>query len=790
MYKSIKLLFMLIVFLFLFGNTVLPVHAESVNIKISLEEGINGKVKRGKGFPVSIKLENSGEAFNGDLLIQYSPSYNTGGAMLVHVELPEKGSKTYQLSVPGLTEDYQSYSQNQSTIHLYKGSWMNGSEVSFKGDKTFKPKFIDSSDQVIGVLSENYDRLKELRILPGIQSEMLPLTKEQLPKKALGLEMLDYLVIDEYAVSSLDEQQQLAIKEWIRSGGVLIAGAAPDASSSYGLLYPLLPMKSEAESLGKTEFLQGATKDEISFKELNLYTGAIEEGSAILHKSDNLPATIKKPFGKGTILQTSFSLGDQPLSTWEGYSTWFSAFIKQANQSHANLYMNGQDMYDQLYWEFAETNEFFPASNYSVTQLIIFLLIYLIIIIPILYFVLRKIDKREHSWWIIPSIAILMSAVVFGIGAKDRIAKPQLNQMGVYQVKDGLLTGIQATTLLSNTSGNYKLSVPKDQFNAVPYTNNYSGFDQSIGAVVEEQRKVNEITFSHVGYWSSKTIYGEAQKETEDQFTVQLTLHNNQLKGSIQNGYPYDFEDIFIWSGNEKIEIGAMKQGETLQIDHKIKQTLLTSPSMFFNTNMYQQTDLVKMKKERLYEAANRFLSGGYNNQPLIAGVTKDPVIDVNMVGKKEKQNNLNLILSPFTVENDFSGNFTIDTGMLSTRVEVVQGLIHDSGMGSPYEIFLDDGEYNYIIQLPEQLRGKKVEFDLVNLRMNGNFLKYSILNRETGEYLPIDEKRTTFALTKENHVEQFFSKDGELLIKFHKSSNGDPYVSLPQVTVKGVVAP
>lgn len=780
-----------IVVLFLFQQFAVLTNAEGVDIKISLEEGFNGKVKRGKGFPATLKLDNSGEAFSGDLLIQYSPSYNASGAMLVHVDLPKKGSKTYQLSVPGLIEDYNSYSNNNAAFHLYKGSWKNGNKVAFKGDKTFKPRFIDVNDQVVGVLSENYDRLKELRTLPGTQIQMLPLTKEQMPKKAIGLEMLNYLVIDEYAISILDEQQQLAIKEWVRLGGVLIAGAAPDASSSYGLLYQILPMKIEAEVLGKTDFLLDAADIEIPIKEINFYTGTVEKETTILHKSGNLPATLKKQFGKGTILQTSFSLGDQPLSTWAGYSIWFAAFIKQANQGNANIYNNGQDMYDQLYWDFAEINEFFPGANYSVPQLIILLLVYLVIIVPILYFILRKIDKREHSWWIIPSIAILMSAVVFGLGAKDRIAMPQLNQMGVYFAKDGQLAGIQASTLLSNSSGNYKLSVPKDQFDAVPHANNYSGFDKMFGAVVEEKRKVNEITFSNVGYWSLETIYGKVQKETNAQFSTQLQLSNNGLKGTIQNDYPYDFEELFIWTGNEKVKIGPLKKGETVKIDHKIKQSILSSPTMSFNTYNYQQSDLEQMKKEKLNDAAINFLSSSFNNQPLIGGLTKDAVVNVKMVGKKEKQNNLNLILSPFSVENDFVGKFDLANDLLSTRVEVVQGLIHERVMyGSSNEIFMDDGEYNYIIQLPEQLRGKKIDFDIINLRMNGNFLKYSILNRVTGEYLPIEENRHTFALTKENQAEQFFSKEGELLIKITKSSNGDPYAFLPQVTVKGVVTP
>jgi hypothetical protein len=790
LYKYTKLIVTLIFFLLIFVNLSLPVNAKSVNINISVDEGFDGKVKRGKGFPASIKLENNGEAFSGDLLIQYNPSYNTGGVMSLHVELPEGSSKTYQVSVPGLIEESQSSFQKQQTIHLYEGSWKKGNEVSFKGEKAFKARYIDTNDQVIGVLSENYDRVKEWRTLPMV--EMLPLTKEQLPKQGLGLEMVDYLVVDEYDISQLDEAQQLAIKEWVSSGGVLVAGAAPDASGSYGLLYPMLPMKMEVESLGDSSFLLTATNDQIPFKQINLFTGAVEKEAEVLQKSGNLPAAVKKNVGKGTILQTSFSLGDTPLSTWDGYSSWFENFIHEADQTSFNNNRNGQDLYDQLYWEFAETNEFFPAANYSLSQIMIIVLIYLIVLVPILYFVLRKMDKREHSWWVIPTLAIVMSGIVFGLGARDRIAEPQMNQMGFFKVNNHQLSGYQANTLLSNRSGEYTLSVLKDQYQAAPHLNNNSpNIDPSMAAVSVEKRKENEITFQDVGYWSSKTIYGKAQKESEGDFMVKLSLKNNQLTGTIQNGFPYDFTELFIWSGSQKINIGPLKAGETLNVNQKIKQSFLTAPTMLSNSGMYQQNNLEKMKKERLQYASFVFLNGDFNNLPLLGGITKEAVVDVNMVRKDEKQNNLNLILSSFEAESDFKGKFSLAPEMLNTRVEVINGAIHEKGInGMPNEMMMEDGEYDYIIQLPDQIRGKDFLIDSVSLQMNGQFLQYSVYNTVTREYVPIKESQGSVSFKKEDQVEQLFSRGGELLIRVHKSSNGDPYVYLPQITVKGEVRP
>ena len=174
----------------------------------------------------------------------------------------------------------------------------------------------------------------------------------------------------------------------------------------------------------------------------------------------------------------------------------------------------------------------------------------MIILVPVLYFILKKIDKREHAWWIIPSLSVIMSAAIFGIGAKDRIANPQLNQMGMYVNQQGYLSGYQAATLLSNRSGTYSLEIPKDQFKAVPSTNMASM--SSAEGVMEEKRKEYEIVFKDVEYWSSRTLYGDAKKGTDGSFQTNLTVDNNVLKGTIQNNYPYDFNDIVVWSGRGK----------------------------------------------------------------------------------------------------------------------------------------------------------------------------------------------------------------------------------------------
>lgn len=792
MAKVLRLFVLIGVFLLVFLWPVEHAGAEQGKIQITVKPGFDGKVKNGKGFPVIIKVENHGKAFSGDLLIDYVPSDYAGGSKKIHIELPENEIKTYSITLPGLTNNSSAYFQNQKMIRLYEGDWMKGKEVAFSGDKKLTPKFIESDYKTIGVLSENYDRLKELRGLSSSNFDIIPLKKEEIPQEAQGLEMIDYIIIDEYPLSQLTESQQQAIKDWIQSGGTLFAGGAPDGKGIYGTLYSLLPMKPESEHTGSAGFLDTSGK-QIPFGTILLFTGEVDKEAEILAESNGLPAIIKKTYGEGLILQTAFSLGDQPLSAWDGYRLWFEDLLKNVTVSTSTGYWPMEDFYYHLYRELGEPNEYFPFSQYSLPVLIVLMLVYIILIVPVLYLLLKKIDKREYTWWIIPSVGLLTALGVFAFGAKDRIARPQLNQMGVYQMTDEYLSGWQATTMLSNKSGNYRLSVPKGEFLVISST--FDTFDRNMemAGVIEEKRKTSEIIFKDVPYWSAKTVFGKAQKYNDGSFFTDLTLKNGKLTGVIENRFPYDFDEVFIWSGNTKIDLGSLKQGEKKKIDKKITQKFLFRPEMLSGSHYYDHDDLEEFKKERLETAAASLLftdSTNEQNKPFIGGVTADSVIDVKLVNKKQKENNWNLIVAPLTVKNEITGQFALTVDMFEIKVKDLSGNYYNREMDKyREEIWIDNGEYELILTFPGDLEGKPVTFESINILLrNSADIEFSIFNWETGEYMLLESGKPSLKLTKENQAGNYISENGEIVFKINKNTEDDMPLVVPEITVKGEV--
>jgi hypothetical protein len=445
----------------------------------------------------------------------------------------------------------------------------------------------------------------------------------------------------------------------------------------------------------------------------------------------------------------------------------------------------GPDIYDPLTYEFAEANEYFPASSFSIGQLLLLLIGYIIVIVPILYFILKKRDKREHAWWIIPSLAVLMSGAIFGIGAKDRLGKPQVNQLGVYKAEDSRLVGIQAATLLSNTSGEYAFSVPRGEFNAIPSTLNRPGSDHTGGAVIEQSRKDTRIIFNAVEYWSSRTIFGKSQKEKDGGLKADLTLKDKRLSGTVTNTFPYDFEELYLWTGSNKINVGSLKKGETLKVDEKVKTDFLTAPYMSGAGYGHPGPgrDLDQMKKDRLEYAASAFLFSGSGTAegPMLAGFTRDSVIEADLLSKKEKISDLNLIFEPFEAKVDFTGQFSLSNEVLNTELEAVQGMVYEKNVnGSKDQMMAEDGEYHFIAALPAQMKGKSLAFNELFIVTKAKFAEYAILNHESGEMEPFDSK-----LTIQEKIGRYIGKDGKVVVRIVKTSK-DPQITMPKITIKG----
>lgn len=760
----------------------------SPQITIETEAGIQNKVKYDKGVPVRITLSNSGSDFSGDLVINYSETYNLGAGLAVPVELAAGETKTLQVAIPGLTDMYMMNGTQQQMIFLYEGGWENGDAIAFKGSKTLKANLFDPASLFIGTLTNNSDRLialKELGAKGQGSVEVFHLNQlEQfaLPREAMGWEFIDYLLIDEFAYGDLPEPVQEAVLQWVREGGHVVVGSTENMQLAMGNLSGYLPLQ-----LGSSE--QAAIPS--LAKPVPAFEAELAEGAQALMESNGQVLAGRMPIGSGALTQTSFSLGDEPVASQEAYTAVMQNFFKTsaANQAAMNY---GQPLKEVISYEIGSVNELFESFQVSKTLIISIILIYIVLIVPVLYIILKKKDKREMAWIAIPVAAVLVSVGLFAVGAKDRIANPQVQQTGFFIADpSGGLNGYYMHTLLSNRGGDYQFTAPASTSMTFSRSEEFMQQSPQKAAIVEPLAKGNSLTVRDMRYWSVGSIIGESYIEDAGNYGIQLAVENRRVSGTVKNNFPFALEDVSIWTGTRLIALGDLAPGEQLEVNAKIQSDLLAPAAQIGSGNSYQPiADVEELQKARKQSV----LSVSYNEMdgeakaPYIAGYAKDAIVPIALEGKRAAVSAVHLIAQPFEPEIKLSGEISLNSdafGMDLTGTSATS--FFEQISNDPYLYYLENGKYEMTYQLPKTLQGTATVWNELTLSSSKPGLTATLVHAKKGEAVELPNKQTVLT----ESVGDFITDDGTITIQLEMNASGNsPEVTVPKIKLKGEMAP
>ena len=630
----------------IFCNFPMMASAEA-DITIDAEAGFQNKVKYNRGVPVEIKATNNGTAFSGDLVLDYSESYNIGAGITVPLDLAAGESKTLQLSLPGMMDNSYSGGVANQTIFLYEDGWEQGRSIDFRGSKSLTPNYFNPEVLFVAAMTENADRLRGLgELLPvgGAKAQVFHFNKQsemQLPTDALAWDTLDYLIIDDFPYSDLPDETQQAVMAWLEQGGKIIVGAGSNLEAAAGNLSDLLPLVLSSPEEKAVPGLE---------KPVAVYQADINDGVRVIIEEDATIFAAKRTVGAGTIIQTAFSIGDEPVVSQPGYEELLMNLFT-AEQA-ATYFQQDQSIKERMSYEIGMVNELFESFAVSKTAMFLIILLYIIVVVPVLYIILTKRDKREYAWLAIPAVAILASLGIFAAGAKDRIANPQIQQTGFFEVDgDGGLSGYYMNTLLSNRSGDYQFSAPSTTTMTATSGDQFSGGSRHGNAILENGSQSSTLTVRDMRYWSVASIIGESYINGSGQFEVGLTLENGNLSGTVRNAFPFAVHDAAIWTGTRLLSLGDFNPGEEKQVAEMVQTDLLQPISpigqILGSQPMASEEELVEARKQSALAMSYEHLTESASSPYLIA-YTNDAIIPVTLESQEARVSAVHLLAQSF----------------------------------------------------------------------------------------------------------------------------------------------
>ena len=392
---------------------------ETLPISIDVEVGFDGKARRGIWTPVTIRMENQGSDFAGEVHVLGMRDQSV--RYVADIVLPKNSRKRLIIYVPYLT------ATPRLDVELVSG----GKAVASVETRV---NLVGETDLFVGVVGQRtgaWNLLSSLD-LPGDSREVVvaAIPPDSFPQRTEGLEAFDAIVLGDadVQVQVLSSEMLDALEGWVAGGGTLVLPGGPQAGANLtGMPEQLMPVviagSAELENTSALERL-GQEPFPATFPLRVIVSRAVS--GHVLAQEGEIPLAVLSRFGQGRALFLAFDPAAQPLAGWVGTPRMLKALLFQAlppslilsdqaqgRDSRATMSQGGFSSYNAM--------ASFPALELPSINLLLGLIAgYIVLAGPVNYSVLHRLRRPGLMWVTIPALVLLFSgsAYVLAVGAK------------------------------------------------------------------------------------------------------------------------------------------------------------------------------------------------------------------------------------------------------------------------------------------------------------------------------------------------------------------------------------
>jgi hypothetical protein len=377
---------------------------ENQGLALSVSVGFDGYCRGHTWCPVYVVVSNEGASVEGELRASLVDSDVDSGVYIKRVTLPAHSRKAYFFYLPL----YELVSRPKVAVQLWTGEKVI---VSRSATVTL----LEDSERLYGIVSETPSDLAFLSTLAPSAGRAVAaqLGLESLPPAPLAWEGLDVLVLDDVDTTALTGEQGRALSTWVTHGGHLVVGGGAGAARTVAGLGDLPPVSiggtrsvGDLWTLGE---LVGASvvPGPYAVAEATLRSGEVlveQEGAVLI---------ARRALGEGDVTFLAFDAGVNPFADWDDNVRLWRWIVGGFPMRQQPAIQNGYQAHEAV--------STIPGVRHpSTLQILGFLLVYVILIGPVNYVVLRKLDRRELAWVTIPVLILGFSACAYVTGFRLR----------------------------------------------------------------------------------------------------------------------------------------------------------------------------------------------------------------------------------------------------------------------------------------------------------------------------------------------------------------------------------
>ncbi|MBO6166418.1 MAG: hypothetical protein J6O17_08655 [Eubacterium sp.] len=584
-------------------------------------------------YDIDIEVYNAGKNFTGRMELQVGNSNYYGGGSLIYVaavSLPEKSTKQVHFSVPRtVTSDY-SFNVNIA-IKDEKNKPVHSNVFN-------SPLKSANSYFNVGILSNNPDALSYLDLggqQVWIATGDFSIRHTVLKASSLADDIFSQkiVIIDGFDTSTLTQDEIDIIMKYVREGGVLFLGTGTNVDSLKGFDSSFTDVTGTNGTTVLSLSNSGNKSIDVSAQSLAFNYN----GYTIYNNFGQCGYSFN--YGDGAVISLFFSLADSNLQGFEKSDLAdFVSSLYEAGYSNTNFLMDkGELLFQGGYYNYAEYMDKPITGN--VSFLVPIIIVYIFLIGPGLYLILKKFDKREKCWIVIPGIALVFTLIIFLFSLSVAVTKMNMKSISIRKANSS-----NVVTYVSGYS-------PKTDRWDIGFSEKYYTADTAGGyyygdgdTYVSNSASGVNISYQPSGTFDDVafTVFGKDDKIGD--FTLQnIGANNKNVTGSLTNNTGMDLDYVMVLYNGCYTVMSDVKNGENVDIGNRM---------LFGDNNAASQSNFLRDNIRRAYKneeydysaelsalaivhaAAVANTGKDFTSHPIVIGVTKSDNI-INMSGEE-----------------------------------------------------------------------------------------------------------------------------------------------------------
>jgi hypothetical protein len=507
----------------------------------------NGQYHVTHWFPVQVTVANDGGDLRGT--IEWRFPGDSDPAFRYDVDLP-RGSRK-QVMLPVVTN---------TSAHLAELRLLVNGQLLISRNVRLDP--IDTNEIAVGVVSSDQTLLNSLssaQLANSFTTVLSRLSPDLLPDDAMLLEGLDVIVVHDIATATLSASQRSALDRWVRLGGTLLVSGGPDAGRVAGGLADLLPVELGSDMRanvpvdsieriaghsGLGDLLQGITANQIR---LRPDARAIDQSNLIT----------KHDVGAGRVIFAAFDIA--ALRAWPGEPQLWSPILAIENRMQLGTSFRGRS--ENLV---RDTLQLAALSLPSPAILLLLIVIYIVVIGPANFLVLRRMRRVDLAWVTTPILVAIFLVLAYGASFVLRGTRPQVSQLALVQGFEGVPGG-QATVFVSVFSPQrrtYTLGFAPD---ALVSPGTFESFQFSTVPVSLSDSAVT-VPDLLIDVSSLRTLLVEQPVVDVPAVQSQIVRDTSQFSGTVQNTSGETLHNALIVVGDAVQILGDVGPGVNVEV--------------------------------------------------------------------------------------------------------------------------------------------------------------------------------------------------------------------------------